>query len=67
MKTYPIKCHVCGREFDLQAEFFSCRESVRGTDGKERLYGTCNHSNSLPKHSPGEIRASYDRTHPTHI
>jgi hypothetical protein len=56
--TYPIHCHVCGRDFDLEAEFIS---GLPGTaDG--RLRGTCNMSDELPQHTSEEIAASWVAT-----
>lgn len=55
-KTYPIRCHVCGDEFDLEAEFLSGLPST--ADG--RLLGTCNMRDHTT-HTRAEIKASYFR------
>jgi hypothetical protein len=60
MKLYPIKCHVCGNEFDHEAEFLSVQASTRGENGEVRLVGTCNFDKSPPQHTTDEIKASYN-------
>lgn len=55
-KTYPMKCRVCGREFNHESEFLAGSEAT--SDG--RLLGTCNMEEGLPHHSREEIVASYE-------
>lgn len=55
---YPCYCHVCGREFDHEAEFMSGSASII-RDGVERAVITCNVEPSLPPHTPAEVRESW--------
>lgn len=65
--TYPIKCHVCGREFGIQAPFLSVPMwAPDPTTGKSFGFATCNLDRTAPDlhhPRPGEdvniIRQSY--------
>ncbi len=54
-KTYELRCHVCGHEFAVQAEFMSGMPQAADA----RLVGTCNMSADLAPHGREEIASSW--------
>jgi len=58
-KSYPCKCHVCGREFELVTEFLSASSWLL-EDGRSVSMLSCNADPNGPDHSGEEIRAAWD-------
>ena len=57
-RTYPMKCRVCERHFELVSEIGPGCLPL-SWDG--RYVGTCNMSEALPPHSRAEVRASFTK------
>jgi hypothetical protein len=58
-RNYKCYCHVCGREFEHESEFFATNTIKVMPDGTERLVCTCNVNPPYNTHTQEEIRASW--------
>lgn len=59
-RIYRIRCHVCGRQFEIARTFLS-GIGWQLADGSEVVMGSCNMAPELPHHTREEIRSSWQR------